>query len=58
MAHGLQVGVETALGLDVGMADQIADLSLLAADFTLFAHDVLLWMPPFSGSQDTFFLSL
>ena len=41
MTHALQVGVEAALGLDVGMADKIADLGLFAAEIAFFAHDVL-----------------
>ena len=41
MTHTLQVGIEAALGLDVGMADKIADLGLFAAEIAFFAHDVL-----------------
>jgi hypothetical protein len=41
MAHALQVGVKTTLGLDVGMADKIADLRLFAAKIAFFAHDIL-----------------
>lgn len=38
MPHPLQIGVETALCLDVGMADQIANLGFLAAKGTFLAH--------------------
>jgi hypothetical protein len=34
----LQVGFKNAFGLDVGMADVIADLTHLSAQFTLFRH--------------------
>ena len=39
--HVLQVGIEAALRLYVGMAHQIADLRLFPADITLSAHDIL-----------------
>ena len=38
MTHTLQIGVEAALGLDVGVADQIAHLGSFAAEITFFAH--------------------
>ena len=42
MADALQVGVEAALGLDVGMADKIANLRGLTTESTLFAHWIFL----------------
>jgi hypothetical protein len=41
MPHILQVGIKTALGLYIGMADQMANLGLFAAHFTLFGHRIL-----------------
>lgn len=43
MTHALQIGGETAFGLDVGMADQIAHLRLFTTKFAFFAHDVPLF---------------
>ncbi len=45
MAHTLQIGVETTLGLDIRMADKIASLRLLAAESTFFAHEIILQKP-------------
>jgi len=41
MTHSLQIGVKATLGLDIGVADQITDLGLFAAENTFFAHTVL-----------------
>lgn len=38
VANALQIGFKSAFGFDVGMADQIADLGLFAAEFTFLAH--------------------
>lgn len=38
MARLLQVGGETAFGLDVGMADKISGLRFFAAKITFFTH--------------------
>ena len=43
VAHIAQVGIKTALGLDVGMAYQIANLWLFTTKLTFSAHTVLLW---------------
>ena len=39
--NALKVRVEATLGLDVGMADKIADLGLFAAEIAFFAHTIL-----------------
>lgn len=41
MAHSLKIGVETALGLDIGMAYEIANLGLFAAEIAFLAHTIL-----------------
>ena len=41
VAHILKVGVEHALGLDVGVAHIVAGLGLFAAKFALLGHDIL-----------------
>ena len=41
MANALQIGVKTALGLDVGVADIIAALGRFAAESAYLAHDIL-----------------
>ena len=53
MAHVLKVGVEHALGFDVGMADIVAGLGLLAAKRTLLGHGIL---HIFGRSPETIFL--
>ena len=40
VAHVLQVRVEHALGLDVGVAHIVSALRLLAADFALLGHGI------------------
>ena len=39
MAHALQIGVKAAFGLDIGMADQIADLRSFSTESAALAHD-------------------
>lgn len=41
MPNALQVGVKTTLGLDIGMADKIANLGLFAAENAFLAHTIL-----------------
>lgn len=41
VAHILEIGVENALGFDVGVAHVVADLRFFAAHFTLLGHDIL-----------------
>ena len=43
MPHLLQIGIEAALGLDIGMADKVADLRFFTAEIAFFAHD----LPPY-----------
>ena len=42
MAYTLQIGVKTAFGLDIGMADQIANLRSLATESAALAHEIIL----------------
>ena len=41
VTHVLKVGVEHTLGLDVGMADEITNLGLFAAENAFLAHTIL-----------------
>ena len=41
VTHALQIGIEAALGLDVGVAHKIADLGLFAAKDAFLAHTFL-----------------
>ena len=41
VTHALQIGVEAALGLDVGVAHHITDLGLFAAKNAFLAHTFL-----------------
>lgn len=41
MANRLQIWRKTAFCLDVGMADEIANLGFFAAKIALFAHNIL-----------------
>jgi hypothetical protein len=41
VTHTLEVGVKTTLGLDIGMADEVANLGLFAAENAFLAHTIL-----------------
>lgn len=41
MPDSLQIGGKAAFCLDIGMADQVANLRFFAAKITLFAHFIL-----------------
>lgn len=41
VTHALKIGVEAALGLDIGMAHEIANLGLFAAEIAFLAHTIL-----------------
>ena len=41
VTHALKIGVKAALGLDIGMAHEIANLGLFAAEIAFLAHTIL-----------------
>ena len=41
VTNALKVGVKTTFGLDIGMADKIANLGLFAAENAFLAHTIL-----------------